>query len=547
MAIHESRPRVRGCIGWYGHNVPDNVREIFDKRNYRLELCNESDLENPAFLASAAAIIIVQSDVKPRRAVEVFTKHVLNLLDYDCNIVVVTAEKRHPDGSIQYFDEMLAKSISEKELQKSLAGANVFQRYVRKKYHLELMEMPPTPRIHVYSAQNTWDQIANGLDTPGGAPPSSNLRISKENGIELKDTQKRLLERAFHDCTELHLATMDDEGKSGASVFRGYATLTENHGESWPQPFFIKLGSRVSVFNEYLNYKNTVDAHVPFYLGPRLIYERCHLGANQGIIVGDFVERSESLREAARRGRAVHAISSLFNTTLHGWYRSAKEQHTPIRKWLSFPYIGTKKHADRLAAAKALGATTLPPELRKRYPGSDHMQPLLIGPGHNDLHVANVLVRGPDAILIDFGAHKSAMPILYDLACLEVSLFVDGFKSDGRAVDACVASVAPLYALSPSDDVSPTISPKDGSAWFYAGVSEIRRYARELQRHRGQYNVILAIAFLRKASKDPSLSGKDGDLRAAAYLFGERLLLANCPNNVNAGAQNARSETAASV
>jgi hypothetical protein len=172
------------------------------------------------------------------------------------------------------------------------------------------------------------------------------------------------------------------------------------------------------------------------------------------------------------------------------------------------------------------------------------MQPLLIGPGHNDLHVANVLVRGPDAIVIDFGAHKTAMPILYDLACLEVSMFVDGFKSDSRTVGECVTSVAPLYTLSPQEDACATISPKDGSAWFYAGVSEIRRYARELQRCPGQYNVILAIAFLKKASKDPLLSERDGDLRAAAYVFGERLMLANCPDSVTGGEQSATSETA---
>lgn len=162
--------------------------------------------------------------------------------------------------------------------------------------------------------------------------------------------------------------------------------------------------------------------------------------------------------------------------------------------------------------------------LDRQFQSSATLQPVLMGPIHGDLHASNILVRANDAIVIDFYAHHNDMPILYDVACLEASLLLDGFASDDRKVLAWLKSIAPLYQGALLDNACATVHPKDASAWFFACITQIRLFARDAQRCRGQYAAILAVALLIKASKDPSLKGKQSMRRAAACVLAEQLL-----------------------
>ena len=60
------------------------------------------------------------------------------------------------------------------------------------------------------------------------------------------------------------------------------------------------------------------------------------------------------------------------------------------------------------------------------------LKPVRVGVVHGDLHALNVLVRGGDAIVIDFEKLEIQLPLLLDLASLEAGLFVDGFIGDRR-------------------------------------------------------------------------------------------------------------------
>lgn len=139
------------------------------------------------------------------------------------------------------------------------------------------------------------------------------------------------------------------------------------------------------------------------------------------------------------------------------------------------------------------------------------------------MHVFNVRVRGSDAVLLDFYAHRQD-PVLCDFASLEASLLVDGFEDDGRQVAEWYQSIRPLYDGALFEVIRSHPSPKEPSCWFYDCARHVRRHAVHWELGQGQYAAALAIALLNKAIKDPQLSGADSDRRAAAWALGELVL-----------------------
>ena len=100
---------------------------------------------------------------------------------------------------------------------------------------------------------------------------------------------------------------------SGAPVFKAYASLDaglvqQGATGAYPHVYFVKIGPRKKIVDEYDKYCSHIFEYVPFHLGPRLRRDRCNLGSTQGILVGDFVEGAESLITCARGGalRACH-------------------------------------------------------------------------------------------------------------------------------------------------------------------------------------------------------------------------------------------------
>ena len=82
---------------------------------------------------------------------------------------------------------------------------------------------------------------------------------------------------------------------------------------------FVRCGDTVVVLliGDYRVY----TPFVPFGLRPS-IHGRV-LGSTRALLVGDFVDKSESLWDRVRRNLASYAISSLFETTLGGWRTQA--------------------------------------------------------------------------------------------------------------------------------------------------------------------------------------------------------------------------------
>lgn len=519
MAINEKRPRDRAAVAWLGDLPPTDVLELFIARGFVTYPCDEDKLKNPSFLAGLSAVIFTQVPNHPRRVVKQIENHAKTLLDFDCQVIVrvVSAAVIPGQEGTTSFVGLVATAV--KKLKLPNAGIPILDPTLVADPAGK--GDPPRPYVHIVDLAVSWPAIANGVasDTPGAPPKYEGLKITPE--MTLSPTHELLIRRAFADCSDIHLSPMDG-GRSGVDVYRAYADLSKGTLGPWPLPYFIKIGKRSKIFTEYQNYKAVVDPYVPFHLGPHLIEERCHLGANEGILVGDYVENSESLNTTAKNGRSAQAIACLFNTTLDGWYRFAVEKPVPLTEILRFPDFS--KLAARVACAKALGATTTPEQLEGVFARCAAATPVLMGPGHGDLHASNILVRASDAIVIDFLAHKN-MPLVYDVACLEASLLVDGFAEDKRDIPIWLNSVTCLYNGAILDQTGGSTHPKDPSAWFFGCASQIRLYARQLERHKGQYAAALAIALLFKASKDGALADPENSRRAVAYYFAEKLLL----------------------
>jgi hypothetical protein len=380
--------------------------------------------------------------------------------------------------------------------------------------------IPSIARYILYDARRStlravnapWSELADTVVAhPPGDAPSQTLTI--DGVAELSASHETLVRRAFHDCKEVHLVRQS-EGRSGVNVYGAYAQLSGGLFGEWPLPYFVKIGDRRKVFLEFQNYEGRVDPYVPFHLGPHLVRERCCLGAGDGIIVGDFVEESESLSTCASTGRAAAAIACLFDRTLRGWHRFAANEQTVIG------HLPATIRKERVDGGARFGATRPLAELDaliKKFPKGT----MLVGPIHGDLHASNVRVRGTDAILIDFLAAQPG-PVLRDPATLEASLLVECLTQP-NAVTAWFSEIDELYTPAAFKTPPGYWHPKKPSSWFRACVRQVRMYAREMERAEGQYALVLAIALIHKASKGGEAAG-DADRRAAAYYLGSRLI-----------------------
>ncbi|MGA2373831.1 MAG: hypothetical protein ABSG11_24515 [Candidatus Korobacteraceae bacterium] len=506
----------RKQVGWFGIAPPADGRKAFEDRGFLVTTCSDADLRNPAYLSGLSAVVFNQSAEKALQIVPSLQNHAQRLLNYDCLVILRPGSKELSDDP-----SIITNAIVKLHL---WAAGLPPKEEAKLKWQAPMDGIPALPHAAFFGFAVPWLDIANTLaDNPSGAAPNLALKPTVDDVVKKLDPDAEILiQRAFWDCAEVHLVAMAD-GHSGARVYRAYAELTEGLHGRWPQPYFVKIGDRGKIFSEYKVYEERVDPYIPFHLGPHLIRERCCLGASVGLIVGDYVEESESLRDCASQGRAATAISCLFDRTLLGWYRSAHKVDTSLAAGLanSFPRQH-KISSDRFARARALGATLNLSELRSLFERCDK-GPVLVGPIHRDLHAANVRVRATDAIVIDFYAHRD-FPLVYDAACLEASLLVEGFADDKRDIEEWLLSLTPLYDNPLLDGTLPHPNPKDRSCWFHACIRQIRRYAHQWQCCDHQYAAALAVALLTKAVKDKDAPEPEFSRRAAAYVLAERVL-----------------------
>ena len=97
------------------------------------------------------------------------------------------------------------------------------------------------------------------------ADPKLFLNPHHQAKLKLNTESTLLVQRAFADCSEVHLRRMQD-GLSGVNVFRAYAKLTAGLDAKWPASYFVKIGARSTIGREYFNYQGHALEYIPFYL-----------------------------------------------------------------------------------------------------------------------------------------------------------------------------------------------------------------------------------------------------------------------------------------
>lgn len=524
MAIREfSSGSTRRRIVCVGDTPPEAEQSVFAERGYQLMPFSPPFLTESAELAALDSVVFSQRAKSPTQVVRDLEQYVPRLLDHDCRVYVRVATS---DILQQHGREIVVSAL--RRLRLPVGELTPEEHSAIAPEERDREGLPLAPFVYVCEQGYTWTRIAELIsNNPAGKAPKVGLKIdavdARGRPIGLGEERELLIKRAFDDCEVVHLRQMQD-GLSGVLVFRAHAELAGGlEGRGWPVLYFVKIGDRRKITAEYQKYQGHALLYVPFNLGPRLNLARCGLGAREAIIVGDFVEQAEALKQCASGGRASHALGNLFNRTLRAWHNAATQDNArTVFECLAERYPAQIPE-ERGPLIRAYGGRRSLQELRTTLEQLKS-KPVLIGTIHGDLNASNILIRGGDAIIIDFEQLTEGMPLVYDAACVEAGLFVDGFVDDARDPLELLESVARLYESKRLFDWLKPCHPKDASSWFYECVRLIRLHAQQFEFDPHQYAAALAFAYIKKACNKHIFCDKRDELRALGYVLAERIL-----------------------
>lgn len=524
----------RAKIAFYKELPLASDLERFKERKYECVPCTKEDLLNPGFVALLDAVIFSQNPEKRNALQPVLRAVIPLLLNNDVRTYVRIAQD--PDKG-----KGARKLIIDTLLDLRAPLANIFreewERIPEELRERELSNL--APYVYIFDYFESWVSVAHTVcDHPAGNAPNMKLKFDGHDiqslGQDGYDEWLILLQRAFSNCHTLHLEKMTD-GLSGAAVFKAYASqhlLMGGWKYDWPCLHLVKLGSRKKIVDEYDKYNGHAFDYVPYHLGPKLRPDRCNLGSSQGILVGDFVEGTEAIRDSAPAGRASHAIANLFDKTLGAWRKQAEPNiHRTLGEFLEGKWLNEDKQEISLPQARAVtvsqlgGAPAVGP-LRAIFNRCSQSR-VLTGPAHGDLHATNVLVRNGDAIIIDFEKMEDDFPMLYDPASLEGGLLVEGFGRDPRSKNnpgKLLDSISSLYTLKVLNSFVVPCHATDPSSWFYDCVGQIRTLSRHAELCKGQYALVLAVCLIRKGCNLELFEPAYENLRAISFILGQQIL-----------------------
>jgi hypothetical protein len=302
----------------------------------------------------------------------------------------------------------------------------------------------------------------------------------------------------------------------GGHTSRVYRVDAMRDPATRPLPYVAKFGGRKKVVEEYDRFVENVSDFVPFASRPNLVRERCLIGADTGVLVGQFIEHAEPLSDVVLRASSPQVLHGVFENLLHGWWRQGQQTVAPdppvlegIKDWYDTsgkPWRDEallKHYRDAVTRYPGLLA---PGDIRGRLAalgGSRHRRSLI----HGDLHAGNIHVRGGDVFLIDFGSVVFG-PTLADAAMLETSLVLS-------AGTACTRrrtreswedlTINQLYGPGWDTQLPPREPPHAVGVRMrrlWSAVRVIRLHAWSMQTTPREYATLVAAAMVRLASFD---------------------------------------------
>lgn len=368
-----------------------------------------------------------------------------------------------------------------------------------------LSEILAPPGFNVRTAPRAFEVAEGVARHEAGPQPRLDLEIVvAANREPIRPADAPLFQRVFSDCKRIVLTELTG-GLSDARVFAVHMTVDKSYAGVWPQPAFAKLDRRNKVEAEFRNYRQFADTFIPFGLRPNV--REVVAGAERALLVGNFVDRSESLWDLARRNVAAQAITALIDETLGGWRDQAYARD---------PQEGS------VALAMMNAGIFNPNRLRSRYREygrengvSTEFDTLWVGlaavkqryrqsPIHGDLHGENVRVRNGQAIVIDL-ASVSHGPLTSDLAALEVWM---AFELPPEANEKeyknplWAQEIDRLYAPTAFQHPPGPCEPTSEHCWLATVVRQIRQKGIAVQSCATEYQTAVVVQLLRRCQWD---------------------------------------------
>lgn len=366
--------------------------------------------------------------------------------------------------------------------------------------------------------------------------PHKNARIEPDEILkQLSKDDILLLKRAFYDCDKIYLEKLSG-GVAAYNIFRVFAWIPDSLVGPSPMPFFVKIASIDDIQKEKDKYEYYAEHYIPFHLRPNLDLKRCIQTHSLGALVGNFVGDAVSLRTKLRSDDGSGIIFSLFETSLRGFrlqpFVSKKKPKSNFKDYVNYRIWieELNKRKDLIKRAKKLGFKSTPGELQNFIESKAEKLSTIVGPHHADLHQGNIMVRGNDAILIDFFSTENDGPLAADPITLEVSLV---FSTDNNEkleeFDSWKTFVDEIYP-SKFNTHPPSLSEvKPGPfSWLRRAIRELRHIIIACDSKDTCAKIMLVtylIRFARFAQKDTSdnLKKLKFDRHAYALVVAERI------------------------
>lgn len=477
----------RPVVLWFGPDASGDLKREFSNRGLLLE--KVSDTAKDQDLVRARGAVYVFEKATLAQSIERFTKTYERAIDHGL-LIYLLAESDAVQGSI---GNVLAR----------MNGSARFHRRTQPVEPHDIAELCAR-----FSA---------------GRPHTTSLDIDGLPAGHLSEEDRFLLCRAFGDCSAIRLTPL--AGGRSATVFSVQATFRDSRAGPRPLPFFAKLDEREKVATEIQKYETYATYHIPFNLRPNLDVGRCIHGARRGILVGNFVEKSESLWDVARKGMGSRCIHALFEDTLRGW-RSQAVQTEPISasvaSALAHVVSPDRIQDEYVRFAGAQGMSMSSAEMWNVLLGLN--QSYRLAPMHGDMHGENVRVRGSDAIVIDLLSTDRG-PLASDLAGLETWLVFElppeQLSDDAR--NRWVSLVDELYKPEAIDKLPKLESSDLSTSWIRDCVRQIRMIAATTQECSTEYQSAVAVYLMRRAMY-PAANDADSYRRSYAYLTAARIV-----------------------
>lgn len=486
IAVTQNRPEVL----WIGPALSDAKSREFSQRD--LVLVPDPGPADPAWARAKALVLAIDPGGGPSDAPtpgDILRDQAAFLLDHGARIEIIAQD----DASLSAF----------------LAGPGGSVRH-------DLIRHRVSPPFHRLA-----EDIARY--DPGPAAYPGLAIVMGKNQVPLAKRDVPLVRRAFHDCTRIVLVELTG-GRSDARVFAVYANLAGSNPGVRPQPSFAKIDAHEKIVREFNNYRAHADRYIPFGLRPNV--QHIVSGYERGLLIGDFVDRSQSLWDLVRQDGAAQALHALIYDTLAGW-RDQGHAKEPIKGSIAATlanksFCDPKKICQPYAELSCVADT--PDAVWGRLTALDK-QEFLAAPMHGDLHGENVRVRNGQAIIIDLASVAADGPLTADLAALETWLAFELPPEDPaeewenptwrEEIDRLYAPAAFVRPLGPCDPIS-------GYQGIVAAVRQLRQMGIAAQYCPGEYQTVVAVSLLRRCQWMGS-SPADRYRRATGYAIAAQL------------------------